>query len=196
MFSLQQSLWKGELAFTSSECCKKPISNFFSEGCTCEGNFRSNLSHNAPCDLTFSCKPLGVLGGNATIAKNHLSGVYIAFIQAFKHSFIHSFVISTFTGQVWLTLLLNSGTCNYFSLKLIVSLLLVLLLSYIKCTCMMVGLFSFHSKVDVKTNIQSRDERRSKVSDKCYVCHDTHTKNDYRVSFIQYQREISMVDSW
>ena len=40
----------------------------------------------------------------------------------------------------------------------------------------MVGLFSFHSKVDVKTSIESRDERRSKVSDKCYVCHNL--KND------------------
>ena len=37
---------------------------------------------------------------------------------------------------------------------------------------MTVGLSPFHSKVDVKTDIQSRDERGSKVSDKWYVCHD------------------------
>ena len=30
----------------------------------------------------------------------------------------------------------------------------------------LLGLFSFHSKVDVKTSIQGRDERRSKVSAK------------------------------
>ena len=60
---------------------------------------------------------------------------------------------------------------------------------------MMVGPFSFHSKVDVRTNIQSRAERRSKVSDKCIVtCHDTHRKND--ILILKYELKIiSMVDS-